>query len=68
MINDIRVQQSIPEVYRAPYIERVWANGQVYREAYTVGTPEGAALVNQFLSQYPSETFVTDNPLNWIGY
>jgi len=68
MINDNRVQQSIPSVYRKPSIERVWTDGHLYREAYVIGTTEGTAILDQFLSQYPSETFVADNPLNWIGY
>ena len=61
------IRDSAPAVYSSPFIERVWANGEVYREAYAISTPEGAAIVNQFLSNFPTETAVTENALNWVG-
>lgn len=67
-LNDERLKHCVPNVYRTPFVERVWANGQIYREAYAVSTTEGAAIANRYLAERPTESHITDDPLNWVGY
>lgn len=56
-----------PDVYNQTFRENVWANGTLYRTAYSVDTTTGESILQNLVENFPDEVIDSDK-LNWIGY